>query len=581
MDAVRDFSRDHEAIYEVLHANKIFTSQAFPHVESHSGRLFLGRPRRKFAVLMRVTFSSMTLVTDGSSGLIRARRVLTMFPGFEGDSVLWRDGRIQSVGPAAKLDRAAPRHVPRYVLPDALVTPGLVDGHTHLALWALNRRRVELSGLRTREEVIARVATARPVQGWIIGQGWDANGWSSPPDRHALDRVQAGPVYLDSLDVHAVWLNSAALAEAGITRDVPDPYGGKIVRDASGEPTGLLLERAIELVTPHLPDPPPDVLDAALLDAQAEAHRLGVTGIHDVESMQVLEAFQRLESAGSLRLRVLFHPPVSSLPTLIRRKIRSGQGSDWLTIGGVKLFLDGSLGSRTAWMLEPYSGSRDRGMPITNEEEARHAVTAAAAAGIASTVHAIGDAAVRRALDLLEELPPVGVPHRIEHFQCVHPLDLDRAGRGGIVISMQPAHLLTDIPLVDRHWGERGRGAYAFRSLLQRGARLVFGSDVPVASLDPRQGMYAALERKGFDGAPDQGWRPEERLGFADALGGYTVAAAHAACAGRRRGMLAPGFDADLVAWSVDPGVERGDGAAFRQGRAVLTVVGGAVVMQA
>jgi predicted amidohydrolase YtcJ len=145
---------------------------------------------------------------------------------------------------------------------------------------------------------------------------------------------------------------------------------------------------------------------------------------------------------------------------------------------------------------------------------------------------------------------------------------------------MQPAHLLTDIPLVDRHWGERGRGAYAFRSLLQRGARLVFGSDVPVASLDPREGLYAALERKGFDGAPAGGWRPEEKLGFTDALAGYTVAAAHAAGTGHRRGMLAPGFDADLVAWSVDPAAEHGDGAAFRHGRAVLTVVGGTVVMR-
>jgi predicted amidohydrolase YtcJ len=297
--------------------------------------------------------------------------------------------------------------------------------------------------------------------------------------------------------------------------------------------------------------------------------------------MQVLEAFQRLEAAGKLRLRVLFHPPASSLSGLISRGIRSGQGTEWLAIGGVKLFLDGSLGSRTAWMLEPYAGSRDRGMPITGEAEARLAMTAAAAAGIATTVHAIGDAAVRRALDLLEDLPPAGVPHRIEHFQCVHPLDLDRAARGGLVISMQPAHLLTDIPLVDRHWGERGRGAYAFRSLLQRGARLVFGSDVPVASLDPREGFYAALERKGFDGAPAKGWRPEEKLGFTDVLAGYTIAPAQAAGAGHRRGMLAPGFDADLVAWSVDPAAERGDGAAFRQSRAVLTVAGGSVVMQA
>jgi predicted amidohydrolase YtcJ len=514
------------------------------------------------------------------NGFLRARRILTLAPGVEGDAILWQDGRIRMVGPAAQVQKSATRLTPRYELPDALVTPGLVDGHTHLALWALNRRRVELSGLRTREEVIARVAAARPTQGWIIGQGWDANGWASPPDRYALDQVQRLPVYLDSLDVHAAWLNSAALAAAGITRDVPDPYGGRIVRDANGEPTGLLLERAVELVIPHLPEPPGEVLDEALRQAQQEVHRLGITGIHEVENMQALAAWQRLERAGELRLRVLFHPPVAALPTLIQRGVRSGQGSPWLTIGGVKLFLDGSLGSRTAWMLEPYAGSSDRGMPITGEEAAREAMTTAAAAGIATAVHAIGDAAVRRALDLVTGLPALAVPHRIEHFQCVHPVDLERVGQNGLVLSMQPAHLLTDIPLVERHWGGRGQGAYAFNSLLRRGARVVFGSDVPVASVDPREGIYAALERRGFDGAPAKGWRPEEKIGFMDALAAYTVSAAQAAGAGERRGRLAPGFDADLVAWSVDPAAERNQGDAFRRGRAVLTVVGGTVVMQ-
>jgi predicted amidohydrolase YtcJ len=448
-------------------------------------------------------------------------------------------------------------------------------------MWALNRGRVELAGLVTQEEVLARVAAAAPLQGWIIGQGWDANRWSSPPHRLALDAVQQGPVYLDSLDVHAAWLNSAALAAARITGDTPDPFGGRIVRDANGDPTGLLLERAVELVTPHLPEPSAPALDDALRNAQVEAHRLGVTGIHDVESMAVLEAFGRLKASGQLRLRVLFHPPVAALSRLIAGGARSGQGSEWLTLGGVKMFLDGSLGSRTAWMLEPYAGTRDRGMPITGESEVRDAMTTAAAAGIASTVHAIGDAAVRRALTLLSDLPRLPIPHRIEHFQCVHPGDLDRAPRSGIVLSMQPAHMLTDIDLVDRHWGSRGRGAYAFRSFLQRGARLVFGSDVPVASLDPRGGIHAALERRGFNGAPAQGWRPEEKLTFAEAVAAYTVGAAHAAGMSHRRGVLAPGFDADLVAWNVDPAAEWGDGDAFLRGRAVLTVVGGEAVMRA
>ena len=514
-----------------------------------------------------------------AGGVAFARRVMTLSPGPEGDAVWWEDGRIRAVGPARIVDRQAPDYLPRFDHREALVTPGFVDGHTHFAMWALARRRVRLAGAATRAEAVARVAAGAPSQGWVVGHGWDANGWAEPPDRHALDVVHASPVYLDSVDVHAAWVNSAALAVARITRQTPDPPGGRIVRDANGEPTGLLLERAVELVSRAVPPPSSEILDDAMRDAQAEAHRLGVTGIHDVEDERAWRSFRRLEEAGDLRLRVLFHPPISSLPDLVRRGARSGAGTPWLGMGGVKLFLDGSLGSRTAWMLQPYEGSRDRGMPVAGEAEARDAMRTAAANGIAVTVHAIGDAAVRRALDLLEGLPRAALPHRIEHLQCVDPADLKRAARAGVVASMQPAHLLTDIPLVDRHWGARGRGAYAFRSLLQRGTAVVFGSDVPVASIDPREGVYAALERKAVDGTPPRGWRAEEKIGFDDVVRGYTVAAAYAAGTGRRLGRLVPGAEADLVAWAVDPAAERGDGHAFRSGRAVLTVVGGRAVM--
>jgi predicted amidohydrolase YtcJ len=515
-----------------------------------------------------------------NQGLLRARRVITFDSRHAGDAVWWDSGRIRAVGDAGELARSAPRAIRVFDFPGAIVTPGFVDAHTHFAMWALGRRRVQLTDARTREECVRRVAGATAVGGWILGQGWDANGWPAPPERTVLDAVQRVPVYLDSLDVHAAWLNTAALAAAGITGATPDPFGGRIVRDAAGEPTGLLLERAVELVTPHLPDPPAAVLDAAILEAQQEAHRLGITGIHDVESDAVLAAFQRLDAAGLLRLRVLFHPPVASLPSLVQRGIRSGTGSAWLRIGGVKLFLDGSLGSRTAWMLHPYEGSRDRGLPITSEADAALAVRTAARAGIAAAVHAIGDAAVRRALDLLSAAPAAAVPHRIEHFQCVSQADLSRAAAAGIVASMQPAHLLTDVPLVDRHWGDRGRGAYAFRTLRRRGTMLAFGSDAPVASLDPREGLYAALTRRDASGGPANGWRAEERLDFEAAVHGYTVGSAVAGGVADRSGRLAPGCDADLVAWSFDAAAERGDGDAVRHGDARLTVVGGEVVMQ-
>jgi predicted amidohydrolase YtcJ len=404
-----------------------------------------------------------------------------------------------------------------------------------------------------------------------------------------------------SLGPSAPWAAGAALTLAQVLGAVPDvvspvqPVSGEsrpsavlvVLTDVGDGPEMLLTRRSWEMRSHRgevsFPggrmDPGETALDTALREAQAEAHRLGITGIHNVEGDAALAAFERLAASDALRLRVLFHPPVTSLDALVRRGIRSGAGSAWLRIGGVKLFLDGSLGSRTAWMLKPYQGSGDRGMPITSGDEAARAMRAAAAAGIASTVHAIGDAAVRRALDLMAPLPRVAIPHRIEHFQCVDEADLDRAAAAGLVVSMQPAHLLTDIPLVERHWGSRGRGAYAFGSLRRRRTPMVFGSDVPVASIDPREGLFAALERRSDAGGPAGGWRPEEKLSFGEAVHAYTVGAAHAA-GGGRSGTLAPGQEADLVAWAFDPSVERGAGDAVRAGSARLTVSGGEVVMR-
>ncbi|HEU4570317.1 MAG TPA: amidohydrolase [Gemmatimonadales bacterium] len=515
----------------------------------------------------------------GKSGVLHARRVLTL-TGQEGGSLWWEDGVIRGVGSRGQIDREAPSSLPRQEIPGALVTPGIVDGHTHFGMWGLGRRRVQLAGATTLGEALELVRGGVTEEGWILGQGWDANGWPEPPSRGALDAVREEPTFLESLDVHAAWVNSAALTRAGISRDTPDPEGGRIVRDAAGEPTGLLLERGVELMLPHLPVPSAERLTQALLEAQHAAHRFGVTGIHNVEGLGVLQAFQHLEESDQLRLRVLFHPPVEALPELVARGWRSDGSGTWLSRGGVKLFLDGSLGSRTAWMLEPFEGSADRGMPITGLAQAGTAVRMAAEHGIAATVHAIGDAAVRRALDLLEPLPRVGVPHRIEHFQCVHPSDLARAGRAGIGVSMQPAHLLTDIPLVDRHWGARGAGAYHFRSILEAGNRVVFGSDVPVATLDPRAGIRAALDRDAADGSV-RGWHPSERLDLETAVAAYTTAAAWAGGVAGRRGTLAPGMDADLAVWEVDEAAERGGagaGAAFAAGRCVMTVVAGEVV---
>jgi predicted amidohydrolase YtcJ len=503
---------------------------------------------------------------------------MSLVPGISGDAIWWQDGRIRAVGPAAELERKVPTRVRRFDLPGAVVTPGFVDGHTHFGMWARGRKRVRLAGAGTREDAIRRVAAGGREQGWILGHGWDANRWQEPPDRWSLDQVTPGPAFFESIDIHAGWANSAALLAAGITRETPDPPGGRIIRDALGEPTGLLLERAAELVARVVPTPSSAELTTLVREGQAIAHRLGITGIHDVEGADVLRAFRTLEAAGDLRLRVLFSPPVAQLQSLLSHGVRSGQGNEWLTLGGVKLFLDGSLGMRTAWMLEAYQDGRDAGMALSTEAEARQAVEQAASGGLACVIHAIGDAAVRRALALLEAAPVVGLPHRIEHFQCVDPADLVRAGRAGIVASMQPAHLPADVGLAEERWGRRTRGAFAFKSLLQRGTVLAFGSDVPVVPLDPRQGVVAAMTRVAGDGTFAEGWQPEERLSFDEAVRAFTEGNAIAAGAADRRGTLVPGRDADLVAWGVEPEILENVGAAFREARVELTVVGGEVV---
>jgi len=513
-----------------------------------------------------------------SSGLLRARKILSLVPGISGDAVWWQDGRVRAVGPAAELERKVPTRVPRFDFPDSIVTPGFVDGHTHFGMWARGRKRVHLAGAGSREEAVRRVAAGALEQGWILGHGWDANRWQEPPDRWSLDQVTSAPSFFESIDIHAGWANSAALMAAGITSDTPDPPGGRIVRDASGGPTGLLLERATELISAIVPAPGAADLTAMVRESQAVAHRLGITGIHDVEGADVLRAFRTLEADGDLRLRVLFSPPVAQLPSLLSHGVRSGQGSEWLTLGGVKLFLDGSLGTRTAWMLEAYEDGRDAGMALSTEAEARQAVDQAASGGLACVVHAIGDAAVRRALTLLEVAPRVGLPHRIEHFQCVDAADMARAGRAGIVASMQPAHLPADVVLAEERWGRRTRGAFAFKSLLQRGTVVAFGSDVPVVPLDPRQGVVAAMTRVAGDGSFGEGWLPEERLTFDDVVRAFTEANAIAAGAADRRGTLVPGRDADLVAWGVEPAILENDASAFNEARVELTVVAGEVV---
>jgi predicted amidohydrolase YtcJ len=516
-------------------------------------------------------------------------------------ALLVRDGRVAAIGSEAEVRSAAPAGTAVLRLPGATLTPGITDAHVHLTAWALARQRVALGRVPTLRDGLASIrsyAAAHPEQQWILGLGWDRHGWGGLPTRQALDAVVPDrPAYLESHDIHAAWLNTAALQRCGITAATPDPEGGHIVRDpGTGEPSGVLLENAKALASPHLPTAGPAEVRAALLDAQREAHRLGITGVHSVEPSGLAD-FSMLERGDLLRLRVLQHLPLSHLEAALEVGLRSGwrspgaeagasggrtPGADaagWIRIGGVKMFLDGALGSRTAWMRERYAGTADdRGIQTLPPDDFRDLVRRMSQAGFAATVHAIGDAAVELALDVLSDsAPPAGLPHRIEHVQLCPPDLWERAGRSGIIGSMQPVHLLSDIPAAEEHWGhERCRGAYAFAPLLRAGMTLAFGSDVPVETIDPRPGLFAAVRRVSWEGLPEGEWYPEHRVSAEQALRGYTEGPARAAGEAMRRGRLLPGFDADFVAWDHDP--LRCAPEDLRRLRCLLTAVGGEIV---
>lgn len=495
-------------------------------------------------------------------------------------ALLVRNGRVRATGSESGVRPLAGPGCRTLRLSGATVTPGLTDAHVHLTAWALGRRLVQLHGSASAVEAAERVRarTAAGGDGWIVGGGWNANLWGGFPTREPLDAVAPHrPVVLHSQDLHAAWVNSVVLNRAGIGTATPDPEGGRIVRDAAGRPTGILLEAARELLAPHLPTPGAAATQDALADAQEALHQWGITGVHSVEPSG-LSDFQRLLERGRLRLRVVQSVPLANLEAAAAVGVRSGFGGEWLRVGGVKMFLDGALGSRTALLREPYVGSEDRGVATLAPADFRDAVRRAAEAGLAATVHAIGDAAVARALETLASVPPPpAMPHRIEHLQLCPPELWKRVGSSGVVASVQPVHLRTDVDAAERHWGHaRSRGAYPFAALLGAGTTLAFGSDVPVETPDPRQGLYAAVRRTTWTGAPEEGWYPEHVLTAEQALRAYTEGPAIAAGLADRRGRLCPGYDADLVAWDRDPlacGAEE-----LLEMQALLTMVGGDIV---
>jgi predicted amidohydrolase YtcJ len=446
-----------------------------------------------------------------------------------------------------------------------IVIPGLTDAHIHWEGVAHSLREIDIFEVPTKQEALRRVAervrTAAPGE-WLVGRGWTQDFWPDRafPTAADLDAIAPNnPVYLMAKSWHAAWVNSAALRIAGITANTPDPAGGSFVRDASGQPTGLLLEApAMTLVWNHIVPPTPDQTADLMLEAQRRAWSAGLTGLHDFDPPTCLIALQLLRERGEHGLRVVKNINVPWIEHAHALGLRWGFGDYWLRIGGLKIFADGALGPRTAHMIEPYEGEpQNTGIVVTDKEEMAELVSRASAAGLPSTIHAIGDRAVHDVLDVYEairaEEAASGIPrsarrHRIEHVQLIHPDDVGRLGQLGVIASMQPIHATSDWQMADHYWGARAKWSYNWRAQLEAGAVLAFGSDAPVEPFDPLKGIYAAVTRRRPDGAPGpEGWYPEGRLDMDTTLRGFTQGPAYAAGLEHDLGTLAPGFLADLV----------------------------------
>jgi predicted amidohydrolase YtcJ len=472
--------------------------------------------------------------------ILRNGTIRTLDPSLPSVSSLWiADERIAGGVGVHETSLPSPETVD---LGGRCVLPGFTDSHVHFPTWALSQNDVQLQGCASLAEALDRVRAEPRTGSWLRGQGWrDADWPDGPPTRQSLDAIEPErPAILISKDYHALWLNSAALSLGGGDLEVE---GGVVVRDESGEPTGVLYEEAAWAFKGRFVQVPDDEYVEAMREGVRVAASRGVTALHDKDGwLGAIGLWQRLEQQGALPLRVWQSTPAERLGDLREIGLRSGAGSPLLRLGYLKTFMDGTLGSQTAAMTD---GS---GVVITTSEELEQIVREGAEAGWPVGVHAIGDAANKAALDAFERSreawQPRGLRQRIEHAQCLAPEDVGRFAEFGIAVSVQFTHAPSDEQLAKRFWADRLDGTYSFRSLLESGALLANGSDAPVEELEPWAGVVAAVLDH---------WREDQRLTLEQALHAVCVAPAWLSHDERVRGTLVPGRYADLVVLDRDP----------------------------
>jgi len=498
--------------------------------------------------------------------------------------------RISAVGSSAEIRKLASPATRVIDAHGQLVTPGFIDSHVHFMNGGFGLTSVQLRDAKTKDEFIRRIkehASTLPKGAWMLEGNWDHQNWGGElPRRDWIDSVTPNtPVFIQRLDGHMSLANSAALQAAGVTRDAKDVAGGTIVRDERGEPTGMLKDNATSLVERVIPDPPASEEDKALDAAMRYVAEQGVTSVVNMGTWGNLETFERAHRAGRLRTRIYAVVPLATWERLRDTVAARGRGDSWLHIGGLKGFMDGSLGSHTARMIAPFTDApNDVGLWVTPPDSIYAWTKGADAAGLHVIIHAIGDLANRTLLDTYERVEHEnGAPRdrrfRIEHAQHLTPQDIPRFARLGVIPSMQPYHAIDDGRWADAYLGpERIKGTYAFRSLLENGARLAFGSDWFVAPPTPIEGIYAAVTRRTLDDRNPGGWVPEQKISVEDALRAYTTGGAYAEFMEKEKGTIARGMLADLVI--IDRDLTQILPETIRDARVAMTVVGGRIVYE-
>ncbi|HVT61484.1 MAG TPA: amidohydrolase [Thermoanaerobaculia bacterium] len=519
------------------------------------------------AVVAAVSLAAPSLAEDRADLILRHGVFYPVQPParVEG-SLAVRAGRIVYLGPDAGVEAWRGGETRVLELEGRAVTPGLIDAHSHLAGLGAALDEVDLRGAASYPEVVRRVSEAArrlPTGGWVFGRGWDQSLWPEKqfPTHQALSQaVPDHPVWLTRVDGHAALVNARALAALRLGAATRDPPGGRLLRDAAGEPTGVLIDRAMGLAADAIPAPSPAQRQLQLQAAGRRCLEVGLTTVTDMGIGEAAyEAYAALRKASRLPLRVALFAADDA--RWLAHWYARGPEIDpaaRLQLRGVKLYADGALGSRGAALIEPYSDDPGNlGLQVSTGAHLEEVARQAAAHGFQVAIHAIGDRGNLVALDAMERAlggPRPELRFRLEHAQVLRLQDIARLARLGIVASMQPTHPTSDMPWApDRLGGARLDGAYAWRKVLAAGGRLALGSDFPVESPDPRLGLYAAVTRQDLSGRPAGGWLPAERLTREEALRGFTLDAAWSLFLERELGSLEPGKRADLVIFARDP----------------------------